>query len=65
MCDKKSVVANPVPKMSTSAGCRMPSAVTTASGSTFVTAESITSTSGRSSVGYQSFEIRMRLHPMG
>ena len=58
-------MTNPVPQMRTSAGCRVPSAVTTASGSMRVTGESTTVTSGRSSAGYQSLEMRIRLHPMG
>ena len=55
----------PVPQISTSASCSVPSAVRTPVGSTAATASVTTATWSRSSAGYQSLLNRIRLQPMG
>ena len=58
-----SVTWNPVAKIIVSTSCRTPSAPTTPSGRTSVTALGTTSTLGWVIAGYHSLEGRIRLHP--
>ena len=59
------VAAKPVPQITTSASCSVPSPVRTPPASRAVTCSVTTSTCSRARAGYQSLEKSSRLHPIG